>query len=189
MITKSDFFLRDFNHATQSLGNSNLFNILEPIVLENNSTRLFKTEYRLNTSLPPYNSLIDFDLTVSINDNSRSRKSVAYWNPLLQTIIYGVLISNRSDATWFTCQHFTCFTTNDGIHFLNICNGCTLFPAAALQKACTFTIEASRIFKFHFKKKRGSPSKIVSSILLMNFCVLRLYITMILLLTHLHPIF
>ena len=94
LITKSDLFLRDFNHATQSLGNSSFFDILESIILENNYTRLLKLEYRLATPLPLYNSLIDFDLPVSFDRNSHLRKSVAYWDPLLRTVIYGIIVSN-----------------------------------------------------------------------------------------------
>src|SRR5215216_2547397 len=57
-----------------------------------------------------------------------------------------------------------------------------------LKRLVLLQLKPAEPSNFFSKKKRGSLSKIVSSIFRINFCVLRLCITTIPLLSHLHLI-
>jgi hypothetical protein len=134
------------------IGNSNFFENLEQIVLLDHCTRLLKLEFRLESPLPSYNHLVDFSPSVSFGKTKK--KSIAYWDPILQKIIYGFILNAHSSLSLYTCHHFLCLQNNEGIFYLSQCKGCDLFPSISNTNKCIFNIESSKIFKIHFKSEK-----------------------------------
>ena len=100
LIRKSDLFLRDFNHANLKLGNSNLFETIEPLILADFSSRLLQLEYRLDSPLPQYRILFDFSSpTFSRNE----KKSVAYWDFNSLLLVYGLHHAKQLHPPWLIC--------------------------------------------------------------------------------------
>ena len=83
LIDKMDLFIRDFNHITLRMSNSRFFKDLEDLVLDNNSNRLLKIEYRLDHSLPIYKHLAIISIFLNL-----SKEFIASWNPILNTITF-----------------------------------------------------------------------------------------------------